>query len=417
MPRFSGVDSEVGRLRTVIVHRPGAELKRMSPRNTGRLLFGGLPWAARAQQEHDTFTQALRDHGVQVLYLTELLQDVLEYAPARQQAIAAALGSVLLGDELADQVRRHLDGLDPEALSEVLIVGLAAGEFSRGRGAVYQLLGPSDFILEPLPNLVFFRDPSVWIGDRVAVASPAAADRRLPAQLTDVIYAHHPLFAGTKSLYHPGLEPLDGGDVLLAAPGVIAAGCPPPGVERLARQVFDGGLAHTVLVVPLDHPDRRLDTACTMLSADTVLMRPATAYSLTARVLTPGGDGLRVSHPQPFLAAAAAAAGLDRLRVIETGLGPVAAGREQWDDAGNLLVLAPGLVVSHERNVATHARLERCGIEVITVPGGELCGARGGPRSLCCPVSRDPAPLPGDLSRNLSGCAQRSYLASRRPAR
>jgi arginine deiminase len=135
-----------------------------------------------------------------------------------------------------------------------------------------------------------------------------------------------------------------------------------------------------------------------MLNGDTVLMRPAAAYSLTARVLTPGPDGPRVSHPQAFLAAAAAA-GLDRLRVVETGFGP--AGREQWDDAGNLLVLAPGLVVTHERNVATLARLERCGIESITVPGNELCGARGGPRSLCCPVSRDPAPLPAGLRTEL----------------
>ena len=118
-------------------------------------------------------------------------------------------------------------------------------------------------------------------------------------------------------------------------------------------------------------------------------------------MLTPGGHGPRVSHPQAFLAAAAAAAGLDRLRVVETGFGPSAANGEQWDDAGNLLVLAPGLVVSHDRNVATHARLERIGIEVIIVPGGELCGSRGGPRSLCCPVSRDPAPLPGDLCTEL----------------
>jgi arginine deiminase len=177
---------------------------------------------------------------------------------------------------------------------------------------------------------------------------------------------------------------------------VVAAGCPPPGAERLARGVFDAGLAHTVLVVPSGHPDRRLDTACTMLSADAVLMRPAAAYSLTARVLTPGGNGPRVSHPQAFLAAAASAAGLDRLRVVETGFGPGAASGEQWDDAGNLLVITPGLAVSHERNVATHARLERIGIEVITVPGSELCGSRGGPRSLCCPVSRDPAPLPAE---------------------
>ena len=129
-------------------------------------------------------------------------------------------------------------------------------------------------------------------------------------------------------------------------------------------------------------------------------MRPAAACSLTARVLTPGPAGPRVSHPQAFLAAAAAAAaGLDRLRVVETGFGP--AGREQWDDAGNLLVLAPGLVVTHERNVATLARLERCGIESISVPGSELCGPRGGPRSLCCPVSRDPAPLPAGLRTEL----------------
>ena len=181
----------------------------------------------------------------------------------------------------------------------------------------------------------------------------------LAAELVGIVYAHHPLFAGTKSLYRPGLEPLHGGDLLLAAPGVIAAGCLPPGAERLARRVFDAGLAHTVLVVPLGRPDRRLDTACTMLSADTVLMRPATAYSLTARVLTPGGDGPRVSHPQAFLAGAAAAAGLDRLRLVETGFGAAAASREQWDDAGNLLVLAPGLAVSYERNVATQARLER----------------------------------------------------------
>ena len=140
-------------------------------------------------------------------------------------------------------------------------------------------------------------------------------------------------------------------------------------MARLARPVFDAGLAHTVPAVPLGHPDRRLDTICTMLNGDTVLMRPA------------------------------AAAGLDRLRVVETGFGP--AGREQWDDAGNLLVLAPGLVVTHERNVATLARLERCGIESITVPGNELCGARGGPRSLCCPVSRDPAPLPAGLRTEL----------------
>jgi arginine deiminase len=374
-------------------------LRRITPRDGGRLLFAGVPWAARAQQEHDQFTQMLRDHGVQVLYLTELLQDVLEYAQVRERAIADALRSVTLGEGLASQVRRHLDGLSPEALTEVLIGGLMAGEFRGGHGAVYQLLGATDFILDPLPNLVFIRDSSAWIGDRVAVASPLLPGRRREAQLAGLIYGHHPLFSGTKMLYQPDMEPLDGGDVLLVAPGVVAVGCcgqtAPPGVERLARQVFDAGLAHTVLAVALDcrQPAIRLDTVCTMLDADTVLMRPATAYSLTARAITPRGDGLRVSHPQAFLAAMAEAIGLDRIRVVETGLDPVA-GQEQWDDAGNLLALGPRTVVSHERNVATNARLEDSGIEVIRVPASELTGHRGGPRSMCCPVARDPARLP-----------------------
>jgi arginine deiminase len=305
----------------------------------------------------------------------------------------------MLGDRLADQVRRHLEGLDPEALTEVLISGLTAAELPGAHGVVYRLLGGTDYIIEPLPNLVFVRDCCAWIGDHVAVASPVPPDRRVQALLADIIYAHHPAFAGTKTLYRPGLEPLEGGDVLLIAPGVVAVGCSLPGVERLARRVFDAGLAHTVLVVspgqsdghpvasrhcaPFHEPGKRLDALCT-------------AYSMTARVVTPGGDGLRASHPQAFLVAAAQAAGVDRLRVVETALDPVTGGSGPWDDGGNLLVLRPGLVISHERNVATNARLERCGIEVITVPGGELSGVRGGPRSMCCPVSRDPALLPGD---------------------
>lgn len=399
MTGFRGADSEVGRLLSVIVHRPGPELRRITPRESGRLLFSGVPWAERAQQEHDQFTQALRDRGVQVLYFTQLLQDVLEYAPARDWAIGATLGAVTLGEELTGQVRRHLTGLDPERLAGLLISGLTAGEFTGGRGAVYQLLAAADFIVEPLPNLVFARDLSTWIGDRVAVASPVSPGRRREAELTGVIYRYHPLFTGTKMLYQAGMEPLDGADVLLLAPGVIAVGCcgqtAPPGVERLARQVFDAGLAHTVLAVALDcgQQGRRLDTVCTMLDTGTVLMRPSLAYSLTARAVTARGDGLRVSSPQAFLAAMADAIGLDRVRVVETGVDPVA-GRGQWDDAGNLLALAPRQVLSHERNVTTNARLEESGIEVIRVPASELCGGRGGPRSMCAPVAREPARLP-----------------------
>jgi arginine deiminase len=413
--RFQGADSEVGRLRSVIVHRPGAELKRVTPRNGGTLLFGRVPWVGRAQQEHDTFAQALRDAGVEVLYLTELLQDALEYAPARLQAVASVLGDIRLGDELRGQLRHHLDGLDPETLSQVLIAGLTRAEFRTGRGAVYQLLGPHDFVIAPLPNLLFTRDSSVWLGDSVAVASPALPARRREAQLVQVIYDHHPRFAGSKALYEPGLEVLESGDVVLLAAGVIAVGTgaqtTAAGVERLARRVFDAGSAHTVLAVPIEQrsppvhggaphggPGQggpvHLDTICTMVDADAAVMHPALAYSLTARSISPRADGLRVSHPQPFLEAAALAMGIDRLRVIDTGLVPSSTGHGQWDDGGNTLAVGPRLAISFERNVETNARLEAAGIEVIPVPGSELGSDRGGPRCMACPVGRDPVSMP-----------------------
>jgi arginine deiminase len=417
---FRGADNEVGRLRSVIVHRPGAELKRITPRSCGMLLFDRVPWVTRAQQEHDAFAQALRDAGTEVLYLTELLQDTMEYVPARQQAVASVLADTRLGDELRDQLGQHLDGLDPETLSQVLIAGLTRAEFRTGRGAVYQLLGAHDFVIDPLPNLLFTRDSSVWLGDNVAVASPARPGRRREAWLMQAIYDHHPRFAGSKTLYEPSLEPLDGGDVVLLAPGVVAVGTgghtTAAALERLARRVFDAGFAHTVLAVPTEPrpapmssgtpsgatarrgtvygAPAHLDTICTMVDTDAAVMHPALAYTLTARSISPRADGLRVSHPQPFLEAAALAMGIDRLRVIDTGLDPATAGCGQWDDGGNTLALGPRLAVSFERNVETNARLEAAGIEVIRVPGSELASDRGGPRGMSCPVGRDPVSTP-----------------------
>jgi len=405
--QFYGVDSEVGRLRTVLVHRPGAELRRVTPQQRCGMLLPAMPWAERAQAEHDAFAGALRDAGVAVLYLTELLQDALEYVPAREQAIEGVTGDARLGEELRAQLWDFLVGLSPEELAQVLVMGLARDEFPGGRGAVFGLLGAWDYVIDPLPNLVFARDTCVWIGDSVAVTSPPG--RRREAELAATVFAHHPLFAGTKRLYEPGHELLAGGDVLLLAPGVMAIGIgaqtSPAGMERLARRVFDTGLAHTALAVLTDPAAGEcLDTLCTLAAQDTVVMRPAVAYSLVARTIIQRGEGLRLSHPRPFLEAAADAMGLEKLQVIETGLGPGRGGPPrpgslggpvgQWDDAGNLLALGPGAVVSYERNTLTNARLEAAGIDVIRVPGGELAGCRGGPRAICCPVGREPAAMP-----------------------
>jgi arginine deiminase len=376
-----GTDTEVGRLRTVLVHRPGAELSRITPGNCAAFPFGRVPWLSRAQQEHDRFTRALRDHDVDVLYLTELLQDVLEFPSARDQVAAAVRDGSQLGEELDGQLRSHLDGLDPEALCQVLITGLTRDEFRDGRGAVHQLLGPQDHLIEPLPGLLFTRDSSVWVGDRVAVTSPPGRTRRREASLVRAVYDHHPMFTGSKALYRPGPEALDGGDVLLLAPGVMAIGTGgqtgAAAVERLARNALAAGFAHTVLAVPIGPPpglapDRpgHLDTICTMAGADSVIMHPALAYSMTARSITARtstAEDLRVSHPRPFLEAAALAMGIERLRVIDTGLGPVAPGRGQWDDGGNTLITGPGRAIAFERNAETSVRLEEAGLDVARV--------------------------------------------------
>jgi arginine deiminase len=392
-----GVDSEVGKLRTVLMHRPGLELKRMTPRNKDRLLFETLPWVGRAQQEHDVLTQALRDQGVEVLYVTELLQDALEYQPARAEAIESVLAGTELGDELRAEVQARLACLGPEELGQVLIAGLTPEDLPGGHGLVYQLLGRHEFVIDPLPNLVFTRDSSFWVGDRVAVSSLAAPSRRREARLLGVIYDHHPRFAGIKRLYGPELEHVDGGDVLLLAPSVMAVGVgqrtTPAGAERLARRVLDAGLAHTVLAIPVDQAagSGYLDTLCTVVDTGTVVMHPATAFTLTAHTITPGPDGPRVSRPQPFLEAAAQAMGIERLQVIDTGLEPVSGRRSQAGDGNNALALGRRLAVCHERNTEAIARLEAAGVQVIQVPGSELSSSRGGPRCMSCPIGRDPA--------------------------
>jgi arginine deiminase len=394
-------DSEVGRLRTVLLHRPGAELKRLTPRNNDSLLFDGIPWVGRAQEEHDAFAGALRDRGVEVLYLTDLIRETLAVDAARAEATDAVLSDVRLGQTLRREVERHLADLDPAGLGDVLTAGLAHHELRSGTGLTYTLMDEHDFVIDPLPNLLFTRDSSVWVRDHVAVTSLAMPARMRETTLLRSVYTHHPRFAGTPRLYDPGLEHVEGGDVLLLGPGVLAVGVgertTPAGAERLARRLFAGGLAHTVLAVPIaqERATMHLDTVCTMVDVDAVVMYPNIADSLVAYALTPGGDGEPVvAGPEPFLVAAAKAMHIDTLRVIDTGLDPVTAEREQWDDGNNTLCLAPRLAVAYERNIETNARLEEAGIEVVRIAGSELGSGRGGPRCMSCPITRDPLTTP-----------------------
>jgi arginine deiminase len=392
-----GANSEVGQLRTVMLHRPGPELARLTPRNSADLLFDGIPWVGRAQQEHDEFAAALRGHGVEVLILRDLLTEALHVTDARDTVIEHTLSDPRLGDALRHSLADRLADLSAADLADVCIAGLTTEELGTDSGIVTRLMGAHEFVLPPLPNLLFTRDSSAWLGEQVAVTSPSMPARRRETWLTEAIYRHHPRFTTAPLLYSHHDEWLEGGDVLLLAPGVVAVGVGQrtraAGAETLASRAFARGLAHTVLVVPIaqERATMHLDTIVTMVDTDAVVMYPAVADALSALVVTPGEDGVpRVSEPQPFLTAAAAAMGIEVLRVIDTGLDPVTAEREQWDDGNNTLAIAPRLAVAYERNVETNARLEAAGIEVVRIAGSELGSGRGGPRCMSCPIRRDP---------------------------
>ena len=395
-----GCNSEVGALRVVIVHRPGAELRRLTPRNNDDLLFDGLPWVARAQEEHDAFAELLSSRGVEVLLLSDLLHEALASGAARMQGIAAAVDARRLGSPLAQELSSYLRSLDPTRLAHALIAGMTFAELpsdARPDGSlVRRMHHGSDYVIEPLPNLLFTRDSSIWVGPRVIIPSLALPARAREASLTDLIYAHHPRFTGVRRAYESRTAPVEGGDVLLLAPGVVAVGVgertTPAGAESLARSLFDDDLARTVLAVPLaqERAQMHLDTVCTMVDTDAVVMYANVVDTLSAFTIARTPDGVRISDEAPFVEAAAAAMGLDMLRVIDTGRDPVVAEREQWDDGNNTLALAPGVVVAYERNARTNARLQDAGIEVLTIAASELGTGRGGPRCMSCPAARDP---------------------------
>ncbi|RYI99716.1 MAG: arginine deiminase, partial [Actinomycetales bacterium] len=320
---------------------------------------------------------------------------------ARAQIIESTTAALHLGDGLAQYLRSALADLDPDALAAVVTGGLRNDETSF-RSIVTSLLQPEDFLIDPLPNLLFTRDSSVWLPGCVAVTSLAMPARVRETQLTGLIYEHHPRFAGTEVLHGPHLEHLEGGDVLLLAPGVMAVGVgertTPAGFERFATQVLSRGLAQTVIAVPIaqERATMHLDTIVTMVDVDTVVIYPNMAADLRGIGVTwdAGSEQLVIGEQQSFFRAAADAMGIDELHQIDTGLDPVTAEREQWDDGNNTLAIDARLAVAYERNEQTNARLAEHGIEVVAIAGSELGSGRGGPRCMSCPVLRDEPAAP-----------------------
>lgn len=401
------VRSEIAPLKRVLLHRPGSELEQLVPNSMERLLFDDIPYLTGAQQEHDAFAQTLRNNGVEVVYLADLTAQALDAHPGLRERFVEDF--IQRSGPVADSYRGALTELllsIPSAKEMVVrtMTGVRYDELAHGRAASLTDLrnDKTHFVLDPIPNLYFTRDPFASIGHGVSLHHMYSVTRNRETIYSDYILRYHADYAGRVPFYYTPDEPfsLEGGDILNLSADTIAVGISqrtmPEAIERLARNIFDDASAAIRRVLAFDIPSRRafmhLDTVLTQVDRDKFLIHPNILESLQLFELTPGaGRRLKVRRlEQPVEQVLAETQQVEHVKLLRCGGGDhIASQREQWNDGSNALCICPGTIIAYDRNYVTNQLLEDEGVNVLRIPSGELSRGRGGPRCMSMPLERD----------------------------
>ncbi len=399
------VKSEIAPLKRVLLHRPGKELEHLTPGALDRLLFDDIPFLQGAQEEHDRFAQVLRENGAEVVYLEDLAAEALSANPGLREMFLSEFVTFAPAADYRHELYEYLLSIPND--KDLILKTMAGVSFDElGARPKYRLPSllsrQNHFVLEPLPNLYFTRDPFESIGEGVAINRMYSVTRCQETIYARYIFRYHPEFGDRTPLYAVGDDAysMEGGDVLNLSAETVAIGISqrttPEAVEILTKRLFEDESATIKTVLALEIPRMRatmhLDTVLTQVDHDKFVVYPDMLDELQIFELTLGaggklnirdlGDNLREALEFHLP--------VEHVQLIFCGGGDnVAAQREQWNDGSNTLCVAPGKVIAYNRNLITNRIFEENGITVLKIPSGELSRGRGGPRCMSMPLNRE----------------------------